>query len=87
MVKNCGECRFLRTDECKQPDFCVSHKYKLGQPHDGQTHCPKHRVKLKFIKSEIIDNSNVRYVWVGCPACEYKVKTIADWIILTPASV
>ena len=23
----CGECRKLRTDECKRPDWCVEHNY------------------------------------------------------------
>jgi len=78
MQRSCGECRKLRTNECRRPDYCVSHGYSDFSPHRIGRVCPVCNIGLRVRKTDPVKNSNVVYTTKYCPACGYRVKITFD---------
>ena len=66
--RSCGECRKLRTDECRRPDQCVLGGYKYYARVRNWRNCEECGARLKTIRSDQI-TENLSEIDVVCPEC------------------
>lgn len=87
MRKSCGECRKLRTEECRRPDYCVRRGYcdfgGYGKPRIDKE-CSNCGAVLKVQKTRPIENSHSILTWKYCPVCGHLVETSFDARVLQP---
>jgi hypothetical protein len=78
--KCCSECRKLRTDECRRPDYCVNQGYCDWAPAHAWKQCESCGRKLIRVRTDPI-SANLTEVDLVCPECGLEAIVKREYIV------